>query len=67
MQRFHLNKNLTQNFNGDIDNNAESTSGTSSIPVCGKMIMVCDIQMGYTHENTNFVHNVGLMDMEPGS
>ena len=54
MQRFTLNKNLTQNFNADVDTNAKSTSGTS-------------IQMGYTNENTNFTHNVGLVNMELGS
>ena len=67
MQRFELNQNFTQNFNGDVGTNAESSSVTSSIPVFGKMLMVWYIQMGYTNENTNFAHNVGLVDMELGS
>ena len=67
MQRFDLNKNSTQNFDGDIDTNAESTSGTSSIHVFDEMIMVWYIQIGYTNENTNFNHNAGPMGMELGS
>ena len=67
MQRFDLNKNSTQNFNADVDTNADSTSRTSSIPAVSKIKMVWYIQMGYTNENTNFKHNVGLVDMELGS
>ena len=66
MQRYHLNKNSTQNINADFDTNAECSAGASSKCVSSKMKMAWYIQMGYTNENVNFTHNVGLVDMELG-
>ena len=70
MQRFDLDKKLTQNFNvgtNVLTSMQNPLPGSSSIPVFGKVIMVWYIQMGYTNENTNFANSVGLVDMELGS
>ena len=68
MQRFDLNKNLTQYFNGDADINMQNPLvGLGVYTVWGKMIIAWYIHMDDANENTNFVCDAGLVDMELGS
>ena len=67
MQRYDFTEKFTQIFDVDVDSDAEFAARTCSIPLFGKVKMVWYIKMGYTNENANFTHNVGLVDMKLGS
>ena len=57
MQIYDMNKNFTQDFNANVDTNAETAIGACRIP------LFCKVKMA----NANFAHNVGLVDMRLGS
>ena len=65
MQRYDLNKDLTQNFNVDVDNDADLLLG-SAVYLFLAVKMLWYIKIGYKNENANFTYYVGLVDMELG-